>query len=161
MKNIIVRENDALVDELEFALLHYPPAHTEIKSVFTKGLYSRAMYAKKGEDGAMAVLISMPHKTEHQFFLMQGKLSISIDNGEWKTYEAPYAGITLSGTRRVAVVHEDIIWVTVHPLGWINGNENDLPKDEFEKVVNKIEKILIEPMENKLITYKFNQICHS
>ena len=37
MKNIIVRENDALVDELEFALLHYPPAHTEIKSVFTKG----------------------------------------------------------------------------------------------------------------------------
>ena len=162
MSEVIIRENDSKIDELEYALLHYPPAQIEIKHLFTKGLYCRAMYAKKGGINEMVMLTSMPHKTEHPFFLMQGELSISIDGSEGEIFKAPHAGITKSGTRRVAVVHEDVIWITAHALPFIKGNENELPENEKQKVIEKVEKAVLENRVNELVLKDKNKkLWHS
>jgi hypothetical protein len=67
-------------------------------------------------------------------------------------------GVTEPGTRRVAVVHETCVWATFHALPFIVGDENELPADQQEQVIEKIEAEVIDPYTNKLLIQKMQEV---
>ena len=78
---------------------------------FTPGLYTREIFMPAG-----TLIVSKIHKTEHQFIIVKGKVSVFIE-GEGdgvKTFTAPHVGITKAGTRRVLLIHDDCAWLTAH-----------------------------------------------
>lgn len=122
------------IDELEsvmaenFPLVECPLVHT-----FTDGLYTRQIFMPAG-----SLITSKIHKTQHQYFILKGAVSVWIDEGEEQYLEAPYAGVTEPGTRRVLYVWEDCIWITSHPNP---DNEN----------LEQIEERIIEKHDNPLL----------
>jgi len=150
----IIRTNDDRIDELEGAMFESAlDSKSDIHFVdcpllheFYPNLYVRQILMPKG-----TTITSKIHKTCHPFRVLQGVAHVKIDNGEWQKIEAPYAGTTQVGTRRVLFIEESCVWETFHPLPFITGNENGLPESELEEVIEKVENEILEPHENKLL----------
>jgi hypothetical protein len=139
-----MEETNYKIDELEAAMLaSSPTVNCELKHVFTPGLYSRTIFMPAG-----SLITSLIHRTEHQFFVLKGKVSVlnTID-GE-QLLEAGFRGITKPGTRRVLFIHEDCIWTTVHPT---TVQPKDNSKEAKDEAVALIEAEIIEPHINPLL----------
>ena len=110
----------------------FPLTHT-----FTPGLYSRQIFMPAG-----SMLTSKIHKTEHQFIVSSGRVTVYSESGSVETLSAPHIGITKPGTRRFLLVHEDTTWTTFHanPKGISDWAE--------------MEAELVERRENPLIAEK-------
>lgn len=121
--------NDS-IDRLEQVMLeNFPFIDCPLVHRFTNGLYVREIHMPKG-----ALITSKIHKTQHQFFVLQGSAIVWIDGVE-TLVKAPYIGITEPNTRRVLYILEDSIWATSHPNP---DNEN----------VEQIEDRIIEKHDN-------------
>lgn len=139
----VIRSNDNLIDELEAAMLdHFDPVDCPLKHVFTPGLYVRQIFMPKD-----SLITSKIHKTEHPFIVSKGKVSVSVDAGEWLLIEAPYLGVTKPGTRRVLKVLEDTVWTTIHANP---GNENEFEIED--RIIEKHENHLLDNNENRRLT---------
>jgi hypothetical protein len=79
-----------------------------LKHLFSDGIYTREIFLKKE-----MFAIGKIHKYEHTFFLIKGKLRICTENGV-KEIEAPFYGVSPSGTKRVVYALEDSVFVNVH-----------------------------------------------
>jgi hypothetical protein len=79
-----------------------------LKHMFGDDLYVREIFMPKGQ-----LLMSRLHKYTHPHFMMKGDLSIMTEDKPVRV-KAPYWGMTMSGTKRVAYSHEDTVWITVH-----------------------------------------------
>lgn len=122
------------IDELEAAMVdNFPLIDCPLIHRFTDGLYTREIFMPKG-----SFITSKIHKTQHQFCVLKGAVSVWIDEGEEQYIEAPYVGITEPGTRRVLYVWEDCIWITSHP----NPNNENLEQIE-ERIIEKHDNPLI------------------
>ncbi len=75
---------------------------------FTPGLYCRELRLPAG-----AVIVTKIHKLEHPYVLSAGALRVWAE-GRWRTQIAPHFGVTLPGTRRVALVLSPMVWTTFH-----------------------------------------------
>lgn len=113
-------------DELERAMMRCPQGEAIIRHVFTPGLYCREMSAAAGQ-----IITSKIHRTEHPFVLSKGRILVADEEGNSVEICAPFMGITKPGTRRAAIVLEDVVWTTFHPT--------DLTD------VDQIEAAIIEP----------------
>lgn len=82
----------------------------KLTHTFLPGLYVRQIYMPAG-----SVLTTKIHKMEHPFFVLQGSVSVYSEKDGPQLVSGPYRGITVPGTRRLLVVHEDVVWITVHP----------------------------------------------
>jgi hypothetical protein len=128
------------VDFLESVMAeNFPLVHCPLNHRFTKGLYIREIFMPAG-----SLITSKIHKTQHQYFVLKGAVSVWIDGGEEHYIEAPYIGITEPGTRRILYVWEDCIWATAHP----NPDDEDL---------EQIEERIIEKHDNPLLMEEFKQ----
>lgn len=76
---------------------------------FTPHMYIREIYIPKG-----IYVTSRIHLTEHPFTISKGKVRVKVGENKWITYEAPFTGITLPGTRRLLETLEDTVWTTYH-----------------------------------------------
>lgn len=123
-------DHHAKIDALEQLMMSVPAVECPVFHRFTKGLYTREYHARAG-----TIQTSKIHRTEHQFILSKGRVTVWSDEGQ-VTLEAPYHGVTKPGTRRVLFVHEDIIWTTFHAT-----EETD---------VDVIESQIIEPHRGHL-----------
>jgi len=98
--------------------------HTGISSGYTlehaitPGIYTRALTMPKD-----TLNFSKIHIETHPFALLKGKISV-FDGEKVVLLEAPYKGVTMAGTKRVAYVHEEVVWITFHPVS----------TDELEKL---------------------------
>jgi hypothetical protein len=101
---------------------------------FTPGLYCREIFMPKG-----TLLTSKIHKTEHQFIISKGSVSVWTEDGGVTRLTAPFHGITKPGTRRILYIHEDTIWTTFHPT-----TETNLEKLEAELIFPHTEHLLEE-----------------
>jgi len=143
---MIIRENDDRLDELEVAMLeNFEPVHCLTTHKFTDGMYIREIFMPAG-----SLITSKIHKTEHPYIVSYGKAAVSIDGDDWNEITAPYTGITIPGTRRVLYIIEDCIWTTFHRVDGMKSEYNNLIDEEKEKIVEKIEEILLEPHLNYL-----------
>lgn len=77
---------------------------------FPANLYVRELFMPAG-----SVITSRIHLAENPFFVLKGRVTVLSENEGRVTYTAPCYGITKPNTRRLLLVHEDTIWVTVHP----------------------------------------------
>lgn len=140
-------QTDEKIDLLEASMLETgniedcPLIHS-----FTPGLYCRQILMRKGQ-----IIVSRIHLTTHQFFILQGMVSVFSENDGEQLLEAPFSGITTTNTRRVLYIHQDCIWCTTHPLSYITGEENGLSEEDKLKIVEGIENDILEPRIN-LIT---------
>lgn len=126
----------------------------DITHRFTEGMYIREMFAPKG-----SVIVSKMHKTNHPFTISKGVIEVSIDGIEWIRLESPFTGITYKGIRRVGRVLEDTVWTTYHNVPFITGEENDWSVEEQDKLLEKIEEVVIEPYQIQLTNIK-QSLCH-
>ena len=101
---------------------------------FTDGLYIRELSIPKG-----SMITSKTHKTQHQFILLKGVISVWDNDGNEHLLSAPYCGVTEPNTRRIVYAWDDCIWSTCHP------NPQNKPLEELE-----ID--LFEDYENKLLS---------
>ena len=124
---------DDLVDDIERAIYErggvlnceqFPLVHR-----FLPGMYIREIHMPAG-----AVLTSKIHKTEHPFVVTKGVVSVWSVNEGTAVYKAPHFGITKPGTRRVLLVHEDVVWITFHAC--------------TEETVEEVEERIIEKRNN-------------
>lgn len=135
------------IDELELAMLEScPTVDCPLIHRFTPGMYVREIIMYKD-----SLVTSQVHDTTHPFFVLAGKVVVYSGNDGEQYIEAPYSGTTTPGTRRVLKIEEDTIWITVHPLPWIKGDENELNEKEKMELVDKIESMILIPYENKLL----------
>jgi len=134
------KQSDLRIDELEatmlnnFSMINCPLVHR-----FTEGLYVREIFMPAG-----SLITSKIHKTQHQFFILKGAVSVWNNDGEEVYLEAPYIGTTEPGTRRVLYIWEDCIWATSHP------NPNN-------ETVEEIEERIIEKYDNPLLSEQLKQ----
>lgn len=76
---------------------------------FCPGMYARTVFMPAG-----TVLTSKIHKTQHFFVVSKGSCTVSNSHGERELISAPYLGVTMPGTKRALLIHEDCIWTTFH-----------------------------------------------
>lgn len=116
------------IDELEAKMVsNFPIVSCPLTHRFTKGLYVREVFIPKD-----TLLTSKIHNSQHQYFVLKGKLSVWLDDGEEVHIEAPFIGITEPNTRRVIYAWEDTIWATAHP------NPDDLDENQIEeRIIDK------------------------
>lgn len=114
------------IDRLELALEKidkYLPEECIPIHRFTEGMYIREIHVPAG-----AIFTSMTHKTQHPFVISKGMCDICNEVGDVTRYSAPHTGITEPGTRRVFLVHSDLVLTTFHatdikdPDEWISKN---------------------------------------
>jgi hypothetical protein len=128
------------IDELEVVMANnFPIVNCPLTHRFTDGLYVREIFMPAG-----TLITSKIHKTQHQYFILKGAVSVWIDEGEEVYLEAPYIGITEPGTRRVLYIWEDCIWATSHPN----------PDNE---TVEEIEERIIEKHDNPLLSTELKE----
>ena len=133
---VTMQPRDAMefVDGVEAAMLEaYPRIAPETRHIFTPGMYSRTICMLAGD-----LITSKIHKTEHQFVVQCGSVSVWTKENGVITLHAPYHGITYPDTRRILFVHTDCVWTTFHPT-----NETDLDKLE-ELLIMKHENLNLE-----------------
>lgn len=139
-------KNISRVHELEEAMQDYPPVNCETTHNFIPGFYIRTIYMPKD-----TLITSQTHITEHPFFVSKGKLKVLVNDGEWEEIEAPYAGVTFPGTKRVLVIIEDCVWTTFHPIP-----DEEQPasqnEEEIEVAVQKIWDRIIDHVQNPLLS---------
>jgi hypothetical protein len=134
-----IKANGTL-DELESVMLeNFPIINCPLVHRFTEGLYVREIFMPAG-----SLITSKIHKTQHQFFILKGAVSVWTNEGEEVYLEAPYIGTTEPGTRRLLYIWEDCIWATSHPN----------PDNE---TVEQIEERIIEKYDNPLLPEELKQ----
>lgn len=134
---------DERIDELEKAIVdNLVVVNCPLNHRFTDGLYVREIFMPAG-----TLITSKIHKTQHQYFILKGAVSVWIDDDEEAYLEAPYIGVTEPGTRRVLYIHEDCIWATVHANP---ENENEI----------EIEDRIIEKRDNPLLPKEVKEIIN-
>lgn len=101
-----------------------------LKHKFGDGIYIREIFNPAGQ-----LLVTKIHKKDNAFFLMKGKMTVMSEDGE-TTIEAPYYGLTKADTKRIIYIHEDCIFITVHPTN--AKNVKDAEKDIIAKDFNDI-----------------------
>lgn len=108
----------------------------------TQGLYVREIFIPKG-----TLLTSKIHNSEHQYFVLKGKVIVWID-GDKNIIKAPYIGITKPNTQRVILALKNTIWATAHP-----NPDNETEEQIEDKIINKHDNLLLTPeLKNKLLT---------
>jgi len=114
------------IDRLELALEKidkYLPEEFVTLHKFTEGMYIREIHVPAG-----SIFTSITHKTQHPFVISKGVCDICNEIGDVTRYSAPHTGITEPGTRRVFLVHSDLVLTTFHatdikdPDEWISKN---------------------------------------
>lgn len=128
-KELITTEWRNKIEDLEKALLNCDDPRIvkgnsdtfPLKHSFADGIYNREILVRAG-----GFVIGKIHKYDHTWFLMQGEIMVSGEDGV-EYYTAPYYGVAKAGTKRVVYALEDCIFVNVHP------NENNTTDiDELE-----------------------------
>jgi exonuclease VII small subunit len=120
----------AVIDRLERALVvldQYFPEEFPTLHKFTPGMYIREIHVPAG-----SIFTSITHKTQHPFVISKGVCDICNEVGQVERYHAPYTGITNPGTRRVFLVHSDMVFTTFHVTDITDPDEWILANTEFE-----------------------------
>ena len=76
--------------------------------------FGEGTYIRKITMPAGSLYLSQIHKITHPFFVMKGEATVISDEGVVKI-TAPYHGMTNPGTQRILYIHEECVWIPVHP----------------------------------------------
>lgn len=107
------------VNLFEAEMLKHPQVEIPTKHHFSYGVYAREIFIPKG-----VILTGKIHKYTQFNILVQGEMSVLV--GEVvQRIKAPFTVASEAGTKRIAMAHEDCIWITIHGT-----HETDIDKIE-------------------------------
>lgn len=133
-------------DGFEARAVRLPQVYMPVTHRFTStegkpgtGMYSREIFMPAGTWCTSGI-----HRTEHQFVVLDGLVSVWIDGVGLRKIKGPFVGMTKAGTRRMLYIHADCRWITFHPT-----DLTDI--DEIEKMllVDHYEHLGLQPDELK------------
>lgn len=140
------------IDELEVAMEEHPlKKECEVEHTFFGGIYSRTIFMKAGDR-----VVSMIHKFDHHYCILEGVCSVFID-GNWELLYAPFRGLTKAGTRRILWIHMDCTWTTYHKTDII---PNDDSEEAKLRAVELVREEIIEKNQRVIeLKNKRRQLC--
>lgn len=103
--NLDIKERVIFAEKLMKGL---PQRELKVEHDFSFGVYARILYIP-----ADTILVGKLHKYPQINLIRQGELSVLVGN-EIKRLKAPYMVASPAGTKRIAQVHRDTVWVTIH-----------------------------------------------
>ena len=109
---------------IEAELLDLPGAQWDppsLRHLFAPGVYIREIVMHAG-----SYVLGAQHRTEHFNVVLQGRADVFSD-GAWHTVTAPCTFASGVDVRKFLLVHEDMLWQTVHANP---DNETDIKKLE-------------------------------
>jgi hypothetical protein len=120
--------------EAEIAKLPSIEQFVQLNEFFAPGQYAREfkLAARPWGDERQAVVIGKIHKHAHVNIVSKGRCTVYTEDGLMEI-EAPMTFVSSPGTKRVVVIHEDLVWTTVH------SNPND------ETAMAQLEAEIIAP----------------
>lgn len=122
-------------------MLHGPHAREIIENMpkvthhFGPKVYVREILM---EAGRHKLVIGAMHKTEHFNIVLTGRASVLMDpeTDDWADICAPSIFISKPFVKKVLIIHEDMRWLTIHPL----------EEDATEADIERLEEMLsVEP----------------
>jgi hypothetical protein len=114
------------------ALRTFPQVKCPVVNRFAPGIYARELTMPAG-----AIVVGKEHRTEHLNVMLTGRATLLID-GEPVEAVAPFVCKSKARTMKVAMIHEEVRWLTVHP------------NPDNERNVRKLVNILTVPDGRKL-----------
>ena len=97
---------------------------------FGPNVYIREIFMRANDHH---FVIGCRHKTCHYNIVLTGRASVLMDDkGTWEEIKAPSVFLSEAGVKKVLVVHEDMRWLTVHPL------EKDYTEEDMEELEEKL-----------------------
>lgn len=136
----ILPENLNTRDKVIFAeklMKQLPQRELKVEHDFSFGVYARILYIP-----ADTILVGKLHKYPQINLIRQGELSVLVGN-EIKRLKAPCVVASPAGTKRIAQVHRDTVWVTIHGT---NLKDVDLIEQAF---IAQDEKEYLEFIRNR------------
>lgn len=103
--NIPIREKVLIAEKL---MKQLPQRELKVEHNFSFGVYARVLYIP-----ANTILVGKLHKYPQINLIRQGCLSVLVGE-KIKKLKAPCVVASPAGTKRIAHVHVDTIWITVH-----------------------------------------------
>lgn len=94
-----------------------------VRHLFSPGIYIREMTMP-----ANSIVLGHEHTTEHANLVLKGKAIVLID-GVRHRIEAPFVVNSKPGSRKIALVLEEMVWCTVHAT-----TETDIEKLEAQLI---------------------------
>ena len=101
---------------------------------FTEGCYARELFLAKG-----TVVTGKIHKHAHFNVILKGHCTVSTPYGT-STYTAPAFFTSRPDTKRAVYVHEDTVWITIHPTEKteVSEVENDVILSDYSDRLDKL-----------------------
>ncbi len=104
------------IDEYEALAAKEQQVEIGLREEFPQGLYVRQVTVPAGKEGT--AITGAKHLGDYVSFLMRGVVSVWGEGEELSKATllvAPMIIYSKAGTRRIGVVHEDMIWADVFP----------------------------------------------
>lgn len=112
------------IEDVAIALQDAPQVEMPVTNMFAPGIYWRQFFVPAG-----TFVVGHVHKHEHLNVLLKGRMTVLCD-GRPLELTAPMVFMSGAGVAKVAVVHEDMIFATVHPLAGLEECGRDVAKLE-------------------------------
>ncbi len=119
------------IQALEDTMREMPQLDIKPVHYFAKGLYAREITIPAG-----TVLSGKIHKEEQINILSKGLITVVTEDGGEQLLRAPCTIISKPGTKRIAYVHEETVWTTLHAT-----DETDLEKLEQDLIAPSFEAL--------------------
>lgn len=126
------------VTQLAEALKGYPQEDLPVQHDFLEGVYLRTVYMKSGD-----VVIGKIHKQEHVAIISKGHATVLTEHGVLEI-KAPFIFKSPPGARRALIIHEDMVWTTIH-----RSEHTDLDKLEEQLIAKDFTDPVLIELEQK------------
>lgn len=95
------------------SVLKAAPSETQLaletQHNFAEGTYCRTVYMRAG-----SCVTGKIHKVEHTVIVSMGRATVASEEFGTQTIRAPAIFVSPPGVKRALLIHEDMIWTTVH-----------------------------------------------
>jgi quercetin dioxygenase-like cupin family protein len=119
-------------------LKDFPQEDIPVQHEFLDGVYMRTVFMKAGD-----IIIGKIHKQEHVAIISQGRATVLTEHGTLEI-KAPYLFKSPPGVRRALLIHEDMIWTTVH-----RSDHKDLESLEEQLIAKDFNDPILVELEQK------------
>lgn len=106
-------------------------ARAQPENLFTDGIYVRKLVMRAG-----TFVVAKRHAQEHVCIISQGRATVVTEKGR-QEIKAPMHFVSPAGTKRVVLVHEDMVWTTIHRT-----DKTDLKEIEDELIIKEPAKAI-------------------
>lgn len=131
------------VTEFAESLKQFPQEELPVQHDFLDGVYMRTVFMKAG-----LVVVGKIHKQEHVAIISQGSATVITEHGR-QEIKAPYLFKSPPGARRALLIHEDMVWTTVH-----RSDHTDLESLEEQLIAKDFNDPVFVELERKALALK-------